>query len=152
MLLNAAGLIWAGRRIPDNDSVGEWTWQMPQGGIDQGEDPRTAALRELKEETGTDRAEILAETRDWLRYELPPEVMALRKRNRFRGQDQKWFAMRFLGEDAEFDLEHHQPEFDEWAWIEAERLPELIVPFKRPVYERVIAEFRPLIDAAREGR
>jgi putative (di)nucleoside polyphosphate hydrolase len=142
MLLNARREVWVGRRV----GMGDEAWQMPQGGIDAGETPRDAVIRELAEETGTDRAEIIAESGDWLRYDLPPEVAARVWKGRFRGQRQKWFALRFTGADADFDLEtHHQREFTAWRWIEPERLTRLIVPFKRPIYEAVIAEFQELL-------
>ncbi len=153
MLINSAGLVWVGRRIDMPSGLA--AWQMPQGGIDAGETPRDAAIRELKEEVGTDKAVILAESRRWLHYEIPPEVsreIADARgypdglwSGRFRGQRQKWFAMRFTGDDREIDpanTEH--PEFDAWEWVSAERLPELIVPFKRQVYLAVLAEFRDL--------
>ncbi len=142
MLINDRREVWVGRRV----GVAEDAWQMPQGGIDAGETPRQAALRELAEETGTDAAEIVAESVDWLSYDLPPEVAARVWGGRFRGQSQKWFALRFTGADADFDLEtHHQREFAAWRWIAPERLARLIIPFKRPVYEAVIAEFRALL-------
>jgi putative (di)nucleoside polyphosphate hydrolase len=142
MLLNARREVWVGRRAGMDDEA----WQMPQGGIDAGETPRDAVIRELAEETGTDRAEIIAESGDWLRYDLPPEVAARVWKGRFRGQRQKWFALRFTGADADFDLEtHHQREFTAWRWIEPERLTRLIVPFKRPIYEAVIVEFQELL-------
>ena len=142
MLINDRREVWVGRR----DGMADDAWQMPQGGIDAGETPRAAALRELAEETGTDKAEIIAESGDWLSYELPPEVAARVWQGRYRGQRQKWFALRFTGADADFDLEtHHQREFAAWRWMDSERLTRLIVAFKRPVYEAVIAEFRALL-------
>ena len=141
MLINEAGKIFVGRRI--DMPAGLAAWQMPQGGIDPGETPRQAALRELAEEVGTARAEILAESRVWLHYDLPPEIAGGMWGGRYRGQRQKWFAMRFLGEDADIDpaaTEH--PEFDAWKWAAPARLPELIVPFKRQLYLDVLAEFR----------
>ncbi len=142
MLINDRREVWVGRRAGMADDA----WQMPQGGIDAGETPRAAVLRELAEETGTDKAEIIAESGDWLSYELPPEVAARVWQGRYRGQRQKWFALRFTGGDADFDLEaHHQREFAAWRWLEPEHLTRLIVAFKRPVYEAVIAEFRALL-------
>lgn len=139
-LFNAAGLVFAARRI---DTPGD-AWQMPQGGIDKGESPRAAALRELEEEIGTAKAEIIGESRDWLTYDLPPDLQGRVWGGRYRGQKQKWFAMLFTGEDGDIDLTCHNPEFSDWRWMELERLPALIVPFKRPLYEAVVAEFAPL--------
>ena len=117
-------------------------WQMPQGGIDPGETPRQAAFRELKEEVGTDKAEILAETEGWLHYDLPSDIASRMWSGRWRGQRQKWFLMRFTGEDADINPATEHPEFDAWEWVEPQRLPDLIVPFKRPLYRDVLAEFR----------
>jgi putative (di)nucleoside polyphosphate hydrolase len=114
---------------------------MPQGGIDAGEEPRTAALRELAEEIGTDKAEILSESRDWLTYDLPVELVPKLWRGRFRGQRQKWFAMRFLGRDCEIEILTEHPEFTAWKWAPMAALPDLIVPFKRALYRRLIDEF-----------
>ncbi|WP_114394795.1 RNA pyrophosphohydrolase [Oleisolibacter albus] len=139
MLLNRAGLAWVGRRKDTPDA-----WQMPQGGIDPGEDPRTAALRELEEEIGTARVAVLGETAGWLRYEFPPELQRKGWMKRFAGQEQKWFCCRFLGRDADINLETEHPEFDAWRWVPVEDLVGLIVPFKRAIYESVVAEFRPL--------
>jgi putative (di)nucleoside polyphosphate hydrolase len=138
MLLDRANRVFVGRRI---DMQGD-NWQMPQGGIDRGETPRQAALRELKEEVGTDKAEILGETRGWLSYEVPTEVAGRLWRGRYRGQRQKWFAMRFTGEDRDIDLGTHHPEFDAWRWVAPAELPRLIVPFKHQLYRDVLAEFR----------
>jgi len=140
MLLNRDGLVFVGRRIDMPERLA--AWQMPQGGIDPGETPRQAALRELGEEVGTDRAEILAESRAWLRYDLPAEIAGRMWGGRFRGQRQKWFAMRFTGHDADIDIATEHPEFDAWRWAAPAELPELIVPFKRPLYCDVIADFR----------
>ncbi len=144
VLFNRDGLVLAARRI---DTPGP-AWQLPQGGIDAGETPAQAARRELKEEVGTDKAEIVAETADWLCYDLPEALRDKVWGGRFRGQRQKWFAMRFLGADADIDIDHDdRPEFSEWRWMPLERLPEVIVPFKRPLYERLVAEFRPVAEA-----
>jgi putative (di)nucleoside polyphosphate hydrolase len=140
MLLNRQGQVFVGKRI-DQTVEG---WQMPQGGIDAGEEPRTAALRELKEETGTDKAEIIAEMDDWVTYDLPAHLVGIAFHGRYRGQRQKWFALRFLGEDRDIDLHSHEPEFAEWKWVEMEHLSALIVPFKRDTYAAVIAAFRGL--------
>lgn len=143
MLLDRAGRVFVGQRI---DTRAE-AWQMPQGGIDEGEDPEAAAFRELAEEIGTDKAEVLAESRGWLDYDLPAELVPKVWKGRYRGQSQKWFAMRFLGQDSDIDLETRHPEFSAWRWIEPRDLPRLIVPFKRRLYERVLAEFADLLDA-----
>jgi putative (di)nucleoside polyphosphate hydrolase len=140
MLLNSAGLAFIGRRI--DMPAGLAAWQMPQGGIDPGETPRQAALRELKEEVGTDNAEILAETRGWLHYDLPSDIAPRMWGGRWRGQRQKWSLMRFTGEDSDINPATEHPEFDAWEWVEPQRLPELIVPFKRQLYCDLLAEFR----------
>jgi putative (di)nucleoside polyphosphate hydrolase len=138
MLFNRDGLVWVGQRT---DTTGGW--QMPQGGIDKGEDPRAAALREMQEEIGTDRAEIIAESQDWYAYDLPPELLSARLwGGRYRGQKQKWFALRFLGTDADIDLNTHKhPEFGEWKWAPLATLPDFIVPFKRDLYRELVKEF-----------
>jgi putative (di)nucleoside polyphosphate hydrolase len=137
MLMNARNEVFVGRRL---DAI-EDAWQMPQGGIDEGEDPPTAAFRELREEIGTDNAEILAQSQGWLRYELPPHLIGKAWEGRWRGQQQKWFAMRFLGTDAEINVATEHPEFSAWRWVEAGHLPHLIVAFKRPLYEVVLQQF-----------
>lgn len=140
MLLDAANRVFVARRIDSVDA-----WQMPQGGIDRGEEPRDAAMRELREEIGTNHVEILGETAHWLRYDLPPDLAGTLWHGRYRGQAQKWFAMRFLGRDDEVDLDTHHPEFDAWRWAAPAELPDLIVPFKRQLYLDVLAEFAPLL-------
>ena len=151
MVLNQAGHVWAGRRIviPDDEMHGAvQLWQMPQGGIDKDEDPLPAALRELYEETGMKSVSLLAEAPDWIDYDLPPELMGIALKGRYRGQTQRWFAFRFEGDESEIRINPppggHTPEFDEWAWKPIDELPKLIVPFKRRVYEDVIAVFRHL--------
>jgi len=144
MLLDRGNHVFVGRRI---DIAGD-NWQMPQGGIDKGETPRQAAVRELREEVGTDRAEIIAESKRWLSYEVPTEVTRRLWRGRYRGQRQKWFAMRFLGHDEDIDLHTHHPEFDAWKWVPAAELPRLIVPFKRQLYQDVLTEFAGILRAA----
>ena len=145
VLFNAEGLVWAGRRL---DQKGD-AWQMPQGGIDDGETAREAALRELEEEIGTGQAEIIAESRDWLTYELPPELVGVAWKGKYRGQKQKWFALRFTGRDQDISIETEHPEFGEWRWVEFERLVELIVPFKRELYRQITAEFADLAKTLR---
>ena len=140
LLLNRDGNVFVGRRI--DMPAGLAAWQMPQGGIDAGETPREAAMRELNEEVGTAKAEILSESHVWLHYDVPAEIAGGMWGGRFRGQRQKWFAMRFTGEDADIDpAASEHPEFDAWEWVVPERLPELIVPFKRQLYLDVLAEF-----------
>jgi putative (di)nucleoside polyphosphate hydrolase len=145
MVINRDGLVFVGRRAdmpgePEGD--GQW-WQMPQGGIDEGEPPSLAALRELREETGIRTATIIGETRDWLVYDLPPQLIGVAWGGRFRGQRQKWFAVRFLGMDAEIDIgprDGHPAEFEAWRWAPVEDLVRTIVPFKRDVYAAVVNE------------
>jgi putative (di)nucleoside polyphosphate hydrolase len=140
MLFNSEGLVFVGKRI-DQTVEG---WQMPQGGIDDGETPAEAALRELKEETGTRNAKVLREMDEWLAYDLPAHLLGIALHGRYRGQRQKWIAMRFLGTDDEIDVATPEPEFAHWKWLAIEALPRLIVPFKRDTYAKVIAEFRDL--------
>jgi putative (di)nucleoside polyphosphate hydrolase len=122
--------------------LGLSAWQMPQGGIDPGESPAEAAMRELDEETGTDKAEIVAESRDWHCYDIPPEVARSRWVGKYRGQRQKWFVMRFLGEDDDINIDTRNAEFGEWKWVPPAELPDLIVGFKRAIYIALIEEFR----------
>lgn len=138
VLFNLAGHVFVARRADLPPDLADRTgWQLPQGGIDDGEDPRGAVLRELAEEIGTDRAEIIDEHADWLTYEFPPELQALGgRKSRFRGQRQRWFALRFLGTDADIRLDADpHPEFNAWRWVPLASLPELAVSWKRPVYE-----------------
>ena len=141
MLLNRDRRVFVGRRI--DMPLGLDAWQMPQGGIDRGETPAQAALRELREEVGTGKAEILGETTGWHHYDLPPEIARGMWKGRFRGQRQKWFAMRFTGDDRDIDIATEHPEFDAWEWVAPERLTQMIVAFKRALYRDVLAELRP---------
>ena len=140
-LINPAGLIFAGQRI-DSDRP---AWQMPQGGVDRGESPEDAALRELQEEVGVgpNRVTLLDATPGWLRYDLPEDLVPKVWGGRFRGQEQRWFLLRFDGDDAEIRIDTAHPEFSEWRWIPADDLLASIVAFKRDIYARVIARFRP---------
>jgi putative (di)nucleoside polyphosphate hydrolase len=147
MLINPQGLVWIGRRAdkPNDEGTGAW-WQMPQGGIDKGEDPAKDALRELYEETSVTSAEMIAEAPDWYKYDLPPHLIGKSWGGKYRGQTQKWFALRFTGPDSEVDLKPpgHKQEFDQWRWAGMDELLSVIVPFKREVYEKVISAFRHL--------
>lgn len=143
MLLNKGGRVLICRR---NDVEGA-AWQMPQGGIDRGEEPRKAALRELKEEIGTDDVNIIAESQGWYQYDLPRAIVLQTWGGKYLGQRQKWFLMRFQGRDEDITLDSQHPEFDRWIWAQPEELPDLAVSFKRPVYEAVLEEFRPLCRA-----
>ena len=149
MLLSRDGRVFVGQRT---DTTVE-AWQMPQGGIDPGEDALTAAIRELSEETGVapDKVELIAEAPGDFTYDLPPELIGKAWKGKWRGQTQRWFLFRFLGEDADADIDTSHREFRAWRWIDPEDLPRLIVPFKRALYEDVLAAFRPQL-AASDGR
>lgn len=140
MLLNKRGKIFVGQRI----DVNEEAWQMPQGGIEEAETAREAALRELQEELGTSNAEIIAETKTWFCYDLPAEFLEGSRHGRWRGQQQKWFLMLFRGQDSDIGVATETPEFSQWQWVTTDRLIELIVPFKRQLYLRVLQEFADL--------
>lgn len=145
-VLNRAGCAFIGRRIDGPEHIETaHAWQMPQGGIDSGEEPWSAALRELREETSIRSAERLGEIAEWLSYDIPRDLIGLAWQGRYRGQTQKWFAVRFVGDEREIDIAHpaggHKAEFSAWRWEPLQNIPGLVVPFKRQVYERVIKEF-----------
>jgi putative (di)nucleoside polyphosphate hydrolase len=143
VLFSRTGQVLVARRAHfPNAEAAAGGWQLPQGGIDEHEDPKTAIFRELTEEIGTANAEILAEHPDWLTYDLPADLIGKAFKGRFRGQRQKWFALRFLGEDSEIRLDADpHPEFDAWRWAEISELPGLAVAFKRPIYEVLTRDF-----------
>jgi putative (di)nucleoside polyphosphate hydrolase len=148
VVLNRDGLVWAGRRIvEDNSEVSDTSllWQLPQGGIDKGEDPLAAARRELYEETGMKSVSLLAEAPRWIDYDLPPHLVGIALKGKYRGQTQKWFAFRFEGDDGEIAIDPppdgHEAEFDAWAWKNMRDLPGIVVPFKRAIYEELVAIF-----------
>ena len=140
VLIDARGMVFAGQRINSPAPA----WQMPQGGIDEGETPREAAYRELWEETGVtrDKVEFVGKTHGWVTYDLPPELLGKVWGGKYRGQRQKWFLFRFLGTDAQVNIASDHPEFSKWCWIGAEDMVAAIVPFKRKVYEEVVQAFR----------
>jgi putative (di)nucleoside polyphosphate hydrolase len=153
MLINAQGLVFVGSRA--NKTLREHVaqgheWQMPQGGIDAGEDPYPAALRELAEETNVTSVTLLAEASDWFTYDLPNDIAQEAWKGRYAGQTQKWFALRFTGDESEINIlapaGGHKAEFDAWKWVPMADLPAMIIPFKRPVYERVVQEFARFAD------
>jgi len=141
VLLNSQGQVFVAKRI---DTPGE-AWQMPQGGVDKGEKPRKAVVRELLEEIGTDKVEFIAKSNDWITYDLPDHLVGKVWKGRYRGQKQRWFLMRFVGNDGDIDLNSSgHPEFDAWQWVDFQTLPDIIVPFKRKLYEEIVGEFRDL--------
>jgi putative (di)nucleoside polyphosphate hydrolase len=150
MVLNRAGRAFIGRRIGGPEHIDlTHVWQMPQGGIDRGEEPWPAALRELREETNIRSVERLGEIGEWLNYDIPRDLIGEAWNGKFRGQTQKWFALRFTGPESEIDVAtpdgSAHAEFSEWRWEPMQNVPDLVVPFKRPVYERVVAEFSKFI-------
>ena len=158
MVLNAEGLVWAGRRIAIGNSEYDGSpqlWQMPQGGIDKGEDPLKAAYRELYEETGIKSVSLLADAPGWINYDLPDHLLGVAFKGRYRGQAQKWFAFRFEGEEDEIDIltpaGGHKAEFDAWRWARLDETPELIIPFKQDVYRQVVKHFAPFAGGSGKG-
>ena len=137
VLMNRAGEVFAGQRVDHP----EGNWQMPQGGIEAGETPRDAAFRELLEETGTDRAEYLAEVDEWIHYDLPPEIADKIWKGRYRGQKQRWFCLRFTGSDVDIDIVTEHPEFTAWRWMDLQDTVREVIPFKRDIYRRVADAF-----------
>jgi putative (di)nucleoside polyphosphate hydrolase len=151
MVFSRDGLVFIGRRNSGPEHVDEThVWQMPQGGIDEDEDPYKAALRELHEETNIRSVEKLGEIGDWLLYDIPRDIVGQAWGGKYRGQKQKWYALRFTGEDGEIDIVNpaggHEPEFIDWRWVEIGALPDLVVPFKRQTYERVVREFKKFVE------
>ncbi len=140
MLINRDGLVFVGQRL---DQPGGEAWQMPQGGIDEGEEPLTAVLRELGEETGisSDKVSLIAQSVGELFYDLPSELLGKLWKGKWRGQRQRWFLYRFEGEDKDINIQTVHPEFAEWKWLEPAALPDVIVPFKKALYEQILAEF-----------
>ena len=140
MMVNEKGYVFVGQRLDNNQNA----WQMPQGGIDAGEDPETAAYRELLEETGVKKQDVrfVASSSKWLSYDLPEDLIPILWNGKFRGQKQKWFLFKFLGEDRDINIATEHPEFSNWKWISKENLLKEIVPFKKSVYENVLKEFK----------
>lgn len=148
MLINKDNLIWVGQRLAKpSDGIDQMFWQMPQGGIDPGETPEQAAFRELKEETGVTSTELIAETEGWLTYDLPQELLGIALKGKYRGQKQKWFAMRFIGEEKEINIipDETEQEFNDWKWVSAKDLPNLTIPFKQDIYHRLLETFQDII-------
>lgn len=142
MILNGSKKVWVGQRYDTGNLIGPHTWQMPQGGIDGTETPWQAALREMKEEIGTINVRPVTESRDWISYDFPEELHARLWGGRFFGQTQKWFLVEFLGHDTDININTRHPEFIDWQWVDAHKLPDLIVPFKRDLYLKVLEEFK----------
>jgi putative (di)nucleoside polyphosphate hydrolase len=145
-VINRVGRVFVGRRLDGPEHIdATHIWQMPQGGIDKGEEPYPAALRELHEETNITSVKKLAEIKDWLTYDIPPEIAGNAWSGKYRGQKQKWFALLFTGDESEIDIVNpgggHKPEFGDWQWVKMQELPDLVVPFKRDSYARVVKEF-----------
>lgn len=148
VLLNPQGEVFVAQRL-DTDAD---AWQMPQGGMDAGEDPRDTAFREMEEEIGTNNAVCIAETEDWITYDLPEDLADKVWKGRFRGQKQKWFLLEFLGNDSDINIDTEHPEFKDWKWATFEHLPDLIISFKRPLYEQVVVAFSAYVRDYRQIR
>jgi len=142
MILNQDHKVWVGQRHDSGNIIGPNTWQMPQGGIDSTETPWQAALREMKEEIGTVNVRLIAETKDWISYDFPEELHTTLWGGRFYGQTQKWFLLEFLGNNSEINIKTRHPEFIAWRWVDPQELPDLIVPFKRDLYLKLLEEFK----------
>lgn len=141
MLLNQANKVFVGQRLDRTSNA----WQMPQGGIEKNEEPLQAALRELKEEIGTNNIEVISEARNWLNYDIPDELIPKFWNGIYRGQTQKWFLAKFIGNEEEINLQTKEPEFSDYKWVTLDELPDIIVPFKRDLYLQVIAEFKEML-------
>lgn len=146
-ILNRMGKVFMGRRINEETNetlgkLGDKPWQLPQGGIDPGETPAQAGMREMLEEIGTSKATLLGESRQWHCYDLPRDIASVKWGGKYRGQAQKWLALRFDGKDSDINIATAHPEFDDWKWLEIDAISALVVPFKRRVYSRITAEFR----------
>ena len=156
MIVNRRNEVWIGRRVgtPVQDGPGGW-WQMPQGGIDEGEESYPAALRELREETNIRSVRKLGTIRSWLTYDIPPVIAGQAWKGKYRGQKQKWYALLFTGEDSEINIispDGHKPEFIDWKWEPMKNLPDLVVPFKRDIYVRVVKEFSKFTSLTKHAR
>ena len=150
MILNADHKVWVGKRHDTKNLIGPHTWQMPQGGIDSTETPWQAALREMKEEINTVNVRLIAETKEWITYDFPEKLHETLWGGRFFGQTQKWFLVEYLGQDDEINIHTRHPEFTEWRWVDATALPDLIVPFKRDLYIKLLEEFKPYLPIDQE--
>jgi len=146
VVFNRHGKVWAGHRIQNAETTSEFRWQFPQGGIDDGEAPLPAATRELFEETGMKTVSLLAEADEWFNYDLPDDLLGIGLKGKYRGQTQKWFAYRFEGDESEINIaeppDGSHPEFDQWEWRDLAEMPDLIVPFKRDLYMRIVEAFK----------